>query len=1196
MPTVKIKRLFRVMPWLLAIFLGVVFLILLNRELKLQENVWQQRLAQEAVSQHQLINTTQERVTREAELIANLIAQDSEIIDLIRSAYEQRQVNNTNQINPPSSGAHNANSQDRETTVTLDHIRAQLASKLSDYWSNLQANNGSQLTIYFAPNAEAFYRAHAPKQYGDSLLRVRPMLAAALADGQIKSALDLGRHGAAYRAAIPIYAQAKQQGAIVAVMEIGLRLLDQQLATDNNKAVLINPSVLEWPLGVLAHPDLTNQRKSRRGQWLLEDTNSDMIRAWAAVGVLPNPLQAQGHQLMTWTGQTYLLFSTPLQDYRDSDDQRLEPLVALLSWREITAELAAHQALKRSTTIKWLLVLLLAGTLFLFFLRLSNRHLRTLIREHSQKLAQERDASEAARQQLTLALASGESGFWEWDVLANRVNFSPQWKKLCGLAPDAVTLSDTDEWLTRIHPSDKAVFRRDMLRHLKGETSMFETEYRMRTNDGSYRWVYSRGRVVERLDDTKAAKVLGVYTDITERKQAEVTILRQQAALRSMNEIASLPSIEPIEQLRRALSLGAAHLGLPRGVVGQIEGDIYRVQVQVSAGTIVDGDEFSVADTYCELTLIADDVVVIDHVQASPYTGHPCYKKFQMEAYIAVPLSVSGQRYGTLSFSSTSPRYHPFDELDKDFIRLLGRWTGATLERWQQLEQQEELLKRLRKLGERLPGFLFQFQLCPNGRSFFPYVSGGIDRIFGVRAEQALLNAENVFKQVHPDDRKAVRLSIQESAEQLSIWSVTFRVSHPDGLLWVHGDAKPERLADGCVIWHGVFSNITTEKLVEQELQATNALQQAIFDAASVSIVSTNTEGVIQVFNRGAEKMFGYLASELVGRSTPFIFHLESELVARAAQLSQQLNRSIAPDFSIFRAAIEVNVVDEREWTYVRKDGSQLPATLIISALRNHRGEVVGYLGVARDITELKRIERQKSEFMATISHELRTPLTAINGSLGLVVNGATGEVTEKTQKLLSIAYKNSERLIYLVNDLLDMEKLAAGKMQFNLQWHALQPLVEEAIEQNSAFVNQYGVSCRLMVEGPKVWVNVDAQRLAQVLANYLSNAAKFSSINDVINVHIHAQEHFVRVSVVDQGIGIPSEYHEQIFQKFYQVDSSDSRQKSGTGLGLSICKDIIERMGGQVGFESVDKQGSVFFFDLPAARQLPNTDNNGPS
>lgn len=242
----------------------------------------------------------------------------------------------------------------------------------------------------------------------------------------------------------------------------------------------------------------------------------------------------------------------------------------------------------------------------------------------------------------------------------------------------------------------------------------------------------------------------------------------------------------------------------------------------------------------------------------------------------------------------------------------------------------------------------------------------------------------------------------------------------------------------------------------------------------------------------------------------------------------------------------------------------------------------VSMIGTCWDVTERKRLDRVKTEFVSTVSHELRTPLTAITGALGLVVSGALCELPEKAKLILDIAYKNSQRLKLLINDLLDMDKLLEGKLEFHCEPQTLMPLIERAVAENQSYADQYNVRFVVVPASIAPRVDIEDIRFLQILANFLSNGAKFSKPDTDVLITLTQDNGFVRISVIDTGVGLTEESKAHIFEKFYQADSSDTRKKGGTGLGLAITKEIVERMGGRVGFISTLGEGSTFYAEFP--------------
>jgi PAS domain S-box-containing protein len=306
--------------------------------------------------------------------------------------------------------------------------------------------------------------------------------------------------------------------------------------------------------------------------------------------------------------------------------------------------------------------------------------------------------------------------------------------------------------------------------------------------------------------------------------------------------------------------------------------------------------------------------------------------------------------------------------------------------------------------------------------------------------------------------------------------------------------------------------------------------------------------------------------------------------------LKSRLHPADRPRVMAFRSAeLSFSEPHAIEYRLMRPDGGSVWVRDAATAAVLKGGRLVRR-GVMENVTERKRIEQVKSEFVSMVSHELRTPLTSIHGSLGLVVGGMAGTLPPRAKSLVEVAHRNSERLTRLIGDILDLERIEAGKLSLVFQPVAIADVIRQTIEANRAYGSKFGVRFAVGASLPDARVRGDSDRLTQVLTNFISNAAKFSPAGGTVTVSAARQAGSIRVSVRDHGPGIPEEFRSRIFQRFSQADGT-ARRKGGSGLGLSIAKSIVEVHGGKVGFETEPGAGTVFWFELP---ELADADASG--
>ena len=374
------------------------------------------------------------------------------------------------------------------------------------------------------------------------------------------------------------------------------------------------------------------------------------------------------------------------------------------------------------------------------------------------------------------------------------------------------------------------------------------------------------------------------------------------------------------------------------------------------------------------------------------------------------------------------------------------------------------------------------------------------------------------------------------------------------------------------VLTHGM--DVTEQHEAEGELQMVLHQQELILSAVGDGIYGMDLEGKLSFINPAAAKMLGYTAEEMHGKDIHNLIH-------HSHADGTQHSRTNCPILLGLRRREGVRIRDDVFW---RKDGAKLPVEYIASPLMDE-GVVAGMVVAFQDISERRRLEKMKDEFISTVSHELRTPLTSLRASLGLISSGSLDKRPEKQKQMLEVAIGNCDRLVRLVNDILDFDRVERGTLPMHREVLVIGDILRRAadVEHDAAVKAQ--ITFRF-ASPAGLLVNVDLNRMLQVLSELVSNAIKFSPPQTIIKLAAQPIAHDeVCISVSDQGRGVPQEKLDMIFERFQQGDASDSRALGGTGLGLAICKRVVEQLGGRIWAESEPGKGSRFLFTVPAGR-----------
>lgn len=429
---------------------------------------------------------------------------------------------------------------------------------------------------------------------------------------------------------------------------------------------------------------------------------------------------------------------------------------------------------------------------------------------------------------------------------------------------------------------------------------------------------------------------------------------------------------------------------------------------------------------------------------------------------------------------------------------------------------------------------------------------------------------------VDPEDLARVRASELACIRGETLRSVNqYRVEMPDGSQrWMKSDEiVGERDADGRALrLIGTQSDVTELVEAQEALQSSEALLRGMLANAPVGMALVDRTGAMRNVNEALCGFLGQRRDTLLGASLGDFTHPDDLYLD-----GDQLRRLLAGEISSYQC----------EKRYMRQGDTVVWGLLSVSSAAAQGDHDKALIAQIQDISELKAVERMKGDFIASVSHELRTPLTSIKGALGIVTGTMREALPGKAEHLLTIAQKNCDRLIQLVNDILDMEKLASEQTSFSFSTASLVECLSDVVSACQPFAQQFDVTLTIHPDTEALKARVDVNRLNQVITNLVSNAVKYSPRGGEVRAAVRRDGNAAVISVTDNGDGIPEAYRSRLFRPFSQIDMSSTRKVGGTGLGLSISRQIVDRMGGQIDFVSEPGVETTFSVTLPLAEDF---------